>query len=131
MRQRPIEEQEGDSVSDKDTAYLRIGNIEIDRGGRQVYCCGQPVELTWLQFNLLVYLCDNANRVCFYGELLEHVWHYDPDASDWYIVRLDISRLRKSFQDCLNCKGVSLQIRTVRQIGYSLQFSKSSQTGNM
>lgn len=116
---------------DDDTSGLKIGNITIDREGRQVNCCGQPVELTWLQFNLLVYLCDNANRVCFYDELLEHVWHYDPDPSDWHIVRLAISRLRKSFQVCLNCNGVSLQIRTVRQIGYSLQISKTTQTGNM
>ena len=118
-------------MSGDDTSGLKIGNVTIDKEGRQVYCCGQSIELTCLHFNLLVYLCDNANRVCFYDELLEHVWHYDPDPSDWRIVRLAISRLRKSFQVCLNCNGVSLQIRTVRQIGYSLQISKSSQADVM
>ncbi len=116
---------------DDDTSGLKIGNVTIDRERRQAYCCGQPIELTCLHFNLLVYLYDNANRVCFYDELLEQVWNYDPDASDWYLVRLAISRLRKGFQDCPNCQGQSLPIRTIRQVGYCLQISKSSQTGNM
>jgi DNA-binding response OmpR family regulator len=117
-------------MSGDSTLCLQVGNVTIDKEERQVYCCGQPIELTCLQFNLLIYLFDHANRVCFYDELLEYVWHYDSDASDSYIVRMAISRLRHSFQNCPNCQGQSLHIRTIRQVGYCLQIRKSPSASN-
>lgn len=112
-------------MSGSELPYLTIGNISIDREGRQVYCCGRTIELSCLHFNLLIYLFDHTNKVCVYDELLAHVWNYAPDTGDVYIVRLAISRLRRSFQRCPHCQGRALQIRTVRQIGYCLHTRKS------
>jgi len=100
--------------------YSKTGNILIDRPGWQIYCCGNLVEMTPLNFDLFVYLFDNANRVCSYDELLENIWKYNSCNGDTHVVRLAVSRLRKSFQNCHNCHGISLHIRTVRSIGYCL-----------
>ncbi len=96
--------------------------ILIDLAGRQIYCCGNLINLTALQFDLLVYLFNNSNRVCNYEELLEDVWQYVSLDKDTHIVRIAISRLRKNFQNCSICQGQSLQIRTVRGIGYCLTY---------
>ncbi len=116
-------------MSENTIQFSKIDDILIDRLGRQIYCCGSLVKMTPLTFDLFIYLFDNANRVCSYDELLETIWKYDCCNGDAHVVRLAISRLRKSFQNCPDCHGISLYVRTVRSIGYCLNtFTITTQT---
>jgi len=53
---------------------LTIGDITLDREGRQVFRRGQPVELSRREFDLLQTLMEHAGRALTRQELLDLVW---------------------------------------------------------
>lgn len=58
----------------KDNAEYSDGRLTVDFGAKQVFVEGQLVKLTSLEFKLLAYLIQNANRVISKQELFEKVW---------------------------------------------------------
>ena len=48
--------------------------LHVDFGARQVFVEGNPVKLTSLEFKLLAYLIQNADRMISKNELFEKVW---------------------------------------------------------
>jgi len=55
---------------------LRFGDITIDLAERTVSRAGAPVKLTHLEFELLIFLCNNSGRVHSREELLRQVWGF-------------------------------------------------------
>jgi two-component system response regulator VicR len=53
---------------------FRFGDVEIDLVARTVLRGGKPVKLTHLEFELLVFFCNNEQRVFSREELLREVW---------------------------------------------------------
>ena len=49
-------------------------NLQIDAAARQVSQNGKAVYLTQTEFDLLLYLLDNAGRITTRSELLAQVW---------------------------------------------------------
>lgn len=92
---------------------LRVGDLELDRLGRQVRRGGEEIELLPLQFRLLEFLLLNAGRTVTRTMLLEQVWgfHFDPQTN---IVETHVSRLRGKIQR----PGEPALIATVRGAGY-------------
>jgi len=74
---------------------------------------GEPVHLTRLEYDLLLYLADNAGRVLTRGQLLRQVWGY-PIAGGGRTVDVHVRRLRAKLGD----RGP--EISTVRGIGYRM-----------
>ena len=58
----------------KDNTEYSDGYLTVDFGAKQVFIEGQLVKLTSLEFKLLAYLIQNANRVISKQELFEKVW---------------------------------------------------------
>lgn len=58
----------------KDNTEYSDGRLTVDFGAKQVFVDGQLVRLTSLEFKLLAYLMQNANRVISKQELFEKVW---------------------------------------------------------
>lgn len=58
----------------KDNTEYSDGRLTVDFGAKQVFVEGQLVKLTSLEFKLLAYLIQNANRVISKQELFEKVW---------------------------------------------------------
>lgn len=58
----------------KDPAKFSDGRLTVDFDARQIFVAGAPVKLTSLEFKLLTYLMQNANRVISKQELFEKVW---------------------------------------------------------
>ena len=58
----------------KDNTEYSDGRLTVDFGAKQVFVEGQIVKLTSLEFKLLAYLIQNANRVISKQELFEKVW---------------------------------------------------------
>jgi len=50
------------------------GYLSIDLERHQVHVRQAPVHLTPTEYNLLIYLCQNVDRVLTYGQILEDVW---------------------------------------------------------
>ena len=53
------------------------GGIEIDKEGRTVKVDGKPIELSLREYELLVYLVENANIALSRDKILINVWNYD------------------------------------------------------
>jgi DNA-binding response OmpR family regulator len=90
---------------------LRIGELEIDRGGREVRVAGKPVGLTPTEYRLLLELAEHSGVVCSRERLLEEVWGY-VWAGDTRLVDMHVRRLR--------AKVGAEVIETVRGAGYKL-----------
>ncbi len=78
-------------------ALLEVDGLRVDVSAREVSRAGRRVELTTLEFDLLVFLMQHPRRVFRRDELLEHVWGYTyGDAST---VTVHVRRLREKIED--------------------------------
>jgi two-component system phosphate regulon response regulator PhoB len=93
---------------------LRIGALAIDTERHLVTVGGAPVELTTLEYKLLLTLADRQGRVQTRDGLLQDVWGYNY-AGDTRTVDTHITRLRTK----LGVAGTL--IRTLRGFGYKLE----------
>lgn len=73
---------------------LRIADLELDLGTKQVTRGGKSIELTAKEFALLEYFLTHRGRVVSKMDLAEHVWHlnFDPGTN---VVEVYINYLRK------------------------------------
>jgi DNA-binding response OmpR family regulator len=75
-----------------DRAVLEIGGVAIDREQREVVAHGQPVRLTFAEYELLCCLMERAGRMVNRQELLRAIWgdsaYRDPRAIDVHIRHL-------------------------------------------
>ncbi|MDQ7903933.1 winged helix-turn-helix domain-containing protein [Phytohabitans sp. ZYX-F-186] len=88
------------------------GQIRLSRASRTVTLGGAPVDLTRLEFDLLVFLAENPRRVFTRLQLLGAVWGYEHAVAR--TVDVHVRRLRAKIGD-----GVPL-VTTVYGIGYRL-----------
>ncbi len=93
---------------------IRIGNIEIDRGRRELRIGGAPVHVTTKEFELLAYLADHPGRIFTRDQLLTRIWGYDY-VGDGRTVDVHVSWLRSKLR---SADGHNY-FRTVRGIGYA------------
>ncbi len=95
---------------------LKVGDVELDLGTRQVSVQGSNVELTGLEFDLLAALMRRAGRVVPRASLLGLAGRSDVTVSE-RTVDVHISHLRKKL--ALGGNPTKL-IQTVRGVGYVL-----------
>jgi hypothetical protein len=117
---RWVLEDEGQMAHDEQTKaghheLLQVGDLTIDVTGRQVRRRDQTLALTRLEFDLLAYLAQRRPQALNYDELLEQVWGYVPDRRAPRLVRMAISRLRRSLDDDA---ARPRYIANVRGVGY-------------
>ena len=90
---------------------LRAGPITIDRGAHAVTVDGAAVDLTPIEYRLLVLLMERRGRVQSRPQLLETVWESQPDIQT-RTVDMHVQRLRSK----LGAAGGVIE--TVRGFGY-------------
>jgi two-component system phosphate regulon response regulator PhoB len=90
---------------------LLFGTLRVDRAAHRVWVDGAEVELTALEFKLLLTLYDRRNRVQTRDALLSDVWKIDADVTT-RTVDTHVKRLREK----LGSAGIYIQ--TVRGVGY-------------
>lgn len=95
---------------------IRVGPVVIELGSRLAYRDGKAVELTGLEFDLLVALARRAGRVIPRDSLLEAAGRGDTAVGD-RTVDVHISHLRQKLGDDPRAPAL---IKTVRGIGYLL-----------
>ena len=93
------------------TPLLRVGALRIDRDAHRAWVNEEPVDLTALEFRLLVTLCDRRDRVQPRATLLRDVWQIDGDIPT-RTVDTHVKRLREKLGPSARC------IETVRGVGY-------------
>jgi two-component system phosphate regulon response regulator PhoB len=90
---------------------LQFGMLRVDRAAHRVWVDGHEVELTALEFKLLLTLHDRRNRVQTRDALLSDVWKIDADVTT-RTVDTHVKRLREKLGNA------GIYIQTVRGVGY-------------
>ena len=97
---------------DLDTApTIYFGTLKVDREAHRVWVSDKEVELTALEFKLLVTLHDRKNRVQTRDALLQDVWGIEADITT-RTVDTHVKRLREKLG------GAGEYVETVRGVGY-------------
>jgi len=94
-----------------------FGELVIDKPGRQVYLAGKKIELSPKEFDLLLYLAENAGIALSREQILNAVWDYDY-LGDGRTVDTHIKKIRAKLGD------QSDLIQTVRGLGYRFEVNK-------
>ncbi len=97
---------------DPSKEHLNVGGVNLDVGARQATVAGKVLDLTGVEFDLLLALMRRAGRVVPRSSLLEHAGRGDVTVSD-RTVDVHISHLRKKLLD-----DPPRLIKTVRGVGY-------------
>ncbi len=92
---------------------LKVADLELDTGAREVRRGGRAIELTPKEYAVLEYLMRHPGRVMPRTLITEYAWdyHFDPGTN---IVDVVITRLRKKIDHGRDPK----LIHTVRGVGY-------------
>ena len=78
----------------------------------------QPIELTKKEYDLLLFLLSNKNRVLTKESIAEHLWGDDMDTSDSFdFIYTHIKNLRKKITE----KGGNDYLKTIYGMGYKFQ----------
>src|SRR4029079_14621246 len=100
---------------------LNAGDISMDVPGRVVTVSGKPVELTGIEFDVLVALVRRAGRVVARDALLSEAGRGDVIVGE-RTVDVHVSHLRQKLRDDPRSPRL---IKTVRGVGYVLAKEKS------
>lgn len=60
-----------------DDGVITAGNIEVNKTSHIVKVCDNPVELSYKEFELLVYFIENKGIALSREKILNNVWNYD------------------------------------------------------
>ena len=100
------EESEGD--------ILQIRGLTIDRAGRRVFVNGVEKNMPQKEYDLLLFLAENPNRVFSKEQLFDRIWGFDA-IGDISTIAVHIRRIREKIETDMN----HLQyIETVWGVGY-------------
>lgn len=96
---------------------LQLANVTVNTNNRSVLVDGKPLALNRKEFDVLLYLILNKNRLVNRASLAEHVWgdHID-QADDFDFIYSQIKNLRKKLKKA----EAGLEIQAVYGIGYKL-----------
>ena len=96
---------------------LEAGGIVLDKTAHEVNIDGQPVELSFKEFELLGYFMENAGIALSRERILNHVWNYDY-FGDARTIDTHVKKLRSKLGD----KGE--YIHTIWGMGYKFEVER-------
>jgi len=96
----------------KGIEIIHVLNIEVDTKKRCVIQNGKKIDITNMEYELLLFLIRNKNMALYRDVLYQKVWKEDFDQTR--TLDLHIQRLRKKL-------GWHEEIKTVYKIGYMLE----------
>jgi len=116
LRERVLARRSAERSSPGTPESLRWRGLSIDLTGHRLLADGQEVQLTPIEFKLLVLLVQNPGRAYTREKLLDDVWNITADVTT-RTVDTHVKRLREK----LGKYGDAIE--TVRGIGYRLKES--------
>ncbi|MGG2065577.1 response regulator transcription factor [Bacillus sp. S14(2024)] len=98
------------------TPLLSIADLSINIDTREVTRNEKSISLTPKEYDLLVYLLTNKNKIVTREGILTHVWGYEYEG-ETNVIDVYIRHLRKKIDEEFS----SPLIHTIRGIGYSIR----------
>lgn len=95
---------------------LKIGNITLNRSSFMLSSETAQVRLMGKEFQMMELLMANPDQLISAERFLERIWGYDTQA-ELSVVWVNISYLRRR----LNAVGANVQLKSARNIGYTLE----------
>ena len=102
------------TASHEENNRIELSGIVLDKSAHQVTIDGEPVELSFKEFELLTYLMENNKIALSREKILNHVWNYDY-FGDARTIDTHVKKLRSK----LGSKGEL--IKTIWGMGYKLE----------
>jgi len=99
-----------------DTDVISCGGVELDRAAHTVRANGEPVDLSFKEFELLDYFIANKNLALSRENILNNVWDFDY-FGDSRTIDTHVKKLRAKLGECGN------QIKTIWGMGYKFEES--------
>ncbi|MGO3183251.1 MAG: response regulator transcription factor [Aequorivita sp.] len=97
---------------------LKLGNTAINTSNRTLFIDKKEVELNRKEYDVLLYLASNKDRLVNKTALAEHVWGDNIDQADSFdFIYSQIKNLRKK----LDSHSADIEIKAVYGIGYKMQ----------
>ena len=96
---------------------VNLNGLLVDKNARVVHLGNEQLDLSPIEYDLLLYLVENINTACSRDSILNKVWGYDYYGNE-RTVDTHINRLR------IKLKSKSGMIKTVRGFGYRLEKNK-------
>ena len=90
---------------------VEAGNILIDKAAHQVKANGENIDLSFKEFELLVYFVENKGIALSREKILNNVWNYDY-FGDARTIDTHVKKLRSKLGDC------GEYIKTIWGMGY-------------
>jgi DNA-binding response OmpR family regulator len=104
-------------VSQVEESFLSIRDLTVNLDTREVTRGEASITLTPKEFDLLVYLLSNKNRIVTRDNILLHVWGYEYEG-ETNVIDVFIRHLRKKIEEGFSDPTI---IQTVRGIGYTVR----------
>jgi two-component system, OmpR family, response regulator ArlR len=96
---------------------IQLNNLVIDSDQRTVSANGKDLQLNRKEFDVLLYLITNKNRLVNKSALAEHVWgDYIDEVNSFDFLYSQIKNLRKKLKDA----KVEIEIQAIYGVGYKL-----------
>ena len=77
------------------SSLLEVGNLTIDRKSHKVWSSGQPISLAPKEYEILLFLMENPERIYSRQQLLIRFWGYDFDGNERVV---DNQKVEKSYR---------------------------------
>lgn len=98
-------------IINKDNKYIKCQNVKIELDSKKVYVDDSIIELTALEYKILLLLFMNMNKVVTRQYILTNIWDYSDNFVNDNTLTVYIKRIRaKLHNDTL--------IKTIKGIGY-------------
>lgn len=95
---------------------LRCGVLAADLANHTASAGEQSITLNGKEYDLLVYLLQNADTIITKDQIFDRLWGFDSDTAI-SVVEVYMSNLRKKLRDT----PAAAMIHTIRSVGYILQ----------
>lgn len=96
-------------------AVICSGGIRLDKSACRVYQDGEELDLSKVEYKLLLYFLEHKNQVLSKEQILARIWDSEGKFVDDNTVSVNIRRLRKKIEAD---PAVPLLIHTVHGLGY-------------
>ena len=96
---------------------IRIGNVCIDREEGTVYKNNERLEITALEYRLLLLFFENKGRILTRTQILANIWDESGNYVNDNTLTVYIKRLREKIEENPNKPEI---IKTVRGMGYQI-----------
>lgn len=83
--------------NEKNSKTITVRNLVIDKDSRRVWVEGEEIAFTGKEFDLLLFMAENPNRVFSRDELFDNIWRMDA-LGDVSTVTVHIKKIREKVE---------------------------------